>query len=88
MRERDYKVQAHKQWSHQLGHEEYASLLRRGEFREIANRAVRIEARTNLIFSFEKMALRDALNLHYKPIDFTASAPEVKRRDTSSQELV
>jgi hypothetical protein len=28
---------------------------------EIASRAVRIESRTNLLFSFEKMALRDAV---------------------------
>jgi hypothetical protein len=28
---------------------------------EVALRAVRIESRTNLIFSFEKMALRDAV---------------------------
>src|SRR5207248_9862514 len=31
------------------------------EFIEAANRAVRIESRTNLLFSFEKMALRDAV---------------------------
>ena len=37
------------------------SLLRAGEFSEIASRAVRIESRTNLLFSFEKMALRDAV---------------------------
>jgi hypothetical protein len=34
----------------------------KGEFVEIAKRAVRIESRTNLLFSFEKMALRDAVN--------------------------
>ncbi|MGI8995715.1 MAG: hypothetical protein ACR2GW_03475 [Pyrinomonadaceae bacterium] len=39
----------------------YRRLLREGEFSEIAARAVRIESRTNLIFSFEKMALRDAV---------------------------
>lgn len=31
------------------------------KFAEIALRAVRIESRTNLLFSFEKMALRDAV---------------------------
>jgi hypothetical protein len=30
-------------------------------FAEICSRAVRIESRTNLLFSFEKMALRDAV---------------------------
>lgn len=38
-----------------------ARLLRADEFSEIAARAVGIEARTHLIFSFEKMALRDAV---------------------------
>ena len=36
-------------------------MLARGEFRQIADIAVRIESRTNLLFSFEKMALRDAV---------------------------
>ncbi len=35
--------------------------MRRKEFAEIAARAVRIKSRTNLLFSFEKMALRDAV---------------------------
>jgi hypothetical protein len=37
------------------------ALLRRNQFSQIAANAVRIEARTNLLFSFEKMALRDAV---------------------------
>jgi hypothetical protein len=32
-----------------------------GRYAEICARAVRIESRTNLLFSFEKMALRDAV---------------------------
>lgn len=35
--------------------------MRAGEFHEVARRATRIESRTNLLFSFEKMALRDAI---------------------------
>lgn len=35
--------------------------LGRGAFDEIAATAIRIESRTNLLFSFEKMALRDAV---------------------------
>ncbi len=55
--ERGYKEHAHQQW---------LELLPRAKFKklqpsEIAARAVRIESRTNLLFSFEKMALRDAL---------------------------
>ena len=59
--ERDYKWNAHQQWEEALNREAFRSLLRRKEFAEIAARAVRIESRTNLLFSFEKMALRDAV---------------------------
>jgi hypothetical protein len=59
--ERSYKWLAHRRWEQQLGRAEFRALLRAGEFREIAERAVKIESRTNLIFSFEKMALRDAI---------------------------
>lgn len=59
--ERDYKWRAHEQWNEALQRSTYRSLLKKGEFAEIAGRAVRIESRTNLLFSFEKMALRDAV---------------------------
>jgi hypothetical protein len=59
--ERGYKWQAHERWIDALDENEFKRLLRAGEFRVIANRAVAIEARTNLLFSFEKMALRDAV---------------------------
>ncbi|MEN3368358.1 MAG: hypothetical protein V7609_501 [Verrucomicrobiota bacterium] len=59
--ERDYKWNAHQQWNEALSQKTFASLLGKKEFAEIAARAVRIESRTNLLFSFEKMALRDAV---------------------------
>jgi hypothetical protein len=59
--ERGYKEEAHRQWEGQLGHAEMTRLLNARRFEEIAARAVRIESRTNLLFSFEKMALRDAV---------------------------
>lgn len=59
--ERGYKWEAHRRWEESLGRAAYRELLRGGEFAEIAARAVRIESRTNLLFSFEKMALRDAV---------------------------
>src|SRR4051812_25598924 len=59
--ERDYKWQAHKRWAAELDKPMFAKLLDAGEHAEIASRAVRIESRTNLLFSFEKMALRDAI---------------------------
>jgi hypothetical protein len=59
--EREYKLQAHRQWNELLNKSVFRDLLKDGKFREIAARAVKIESRTNLLFSFEKMALRDAL---------------------------
>lgn len=59
--ERGYKWQAHEQWEETLSRDAYQALLKSGEFAEIAARAVRIESKTNLLFSFEKMALRDAV---------------------------
>lgn len=59
--ERDYKWQAHLRWEAVLAKESFRELLREQQFEAIAAHAVRIESRTNLLFSFEKMALRDAV---------------------------
>ncbi len=59
--ERGYKWEAHVLWMEMLNKKEYKRLLDEGEFIEIASRAARIESKTNLLFSFEKMALRDAI---------------------------
>ena len=61
--ERDYKWEAHKRWEASLGREHFRELLREQHFAEIAVRAVTVEQRTrhSLLFSFEKMALRDAV---------------------------
>jgi hypothetical protein len=59
--ERGYKWTAHEKWQEQLGREQFRSLLKQKRYLEIAARAVRIESRTNLLFSFEKMAIRDAV---------------------------
>ena len=61
--ERDYKWETHQRWEEALGREEFRRLLRARQFSEIAARAVRIEQRSrhSMIFSFEKMALRDAV---------------------------
>lgn len=47
--------------SHDLERSLFRALLRDRDFEKIAGHAVRIESRTNLLFSFEKMALRDAV---------------------------
>jgi hypothetical protein len=59
--ERNYKQAAHQRWEESLGQNVLQSLIHHGKFAEAATRAVRIESRTNLLFSFEKMALRDAV---------------------------
>jgi hypothetical protein len=61
--EREYKWNAHVMWLELLNKKEFKSLLIAGDFKEIANRAARIESKTNLLFSFEKMALRDAVKM-------------------------
>lgn len=59
--ERGYKWDAHLAWEEGLNEKEFRRLLEAGEYPEIAKRAVRLETKTNLLFSFEKMALRDAV---------------------------
>ncbi|HEX8773182.1 MAG TPA: hypothetical protein VF735_06215 [Pyrinomonadaceae bacterium] len=59
--ERGYKWEAHEQWDELLNQSAYRSLLKDEDYAEVAARAVRLESRTNLLFSFEKMALRDAV---------------------------
>jgi hypothetical protein len=59
--ERNYKWEAHKAWEAMLHKQEYERLLDSRQYSEISLRAVRIETKTNLLFSFEKMALRDAI---------------------------
>jgi hypothetical protein len=59
--ERDYKWEAHERWERELSQSEFRSLISAGNAAEVARRAVTIESRTNLLFSFEKMAIRDAV---------------------------
>jgi hypothetical protein len=61
--ERDYKWETHQNWEEALNRNEFRRLLEQREYGEIAARAVRTEQRSrhSMIFSFEKMALRDAV---------------------------
>jgi hypothetical protein len=61
--ERDYKWETHQRWQEALNPGEFRRLLDEHEYTEIAVRAVRTEQRSqhSMIFSFEKMALRDAV---------------------------
>ena len=61
--ERDYKWETHERWEEALNRDEFRRLLQQRDYAEIAARAVRTEQRSrhSMIFSFEKMALRDAV---------------------------
>ena len=59
--ERNYKWEAHQEWDEHLGATTFRAKLREGAYHEIADRAVKIESGRSLLFSFEKMALRDAV---------------------------
>jgi hypothetical protein len=61
--ERDYKWETHLRWQESLPRDIFRRLLRDGAFAEAAARSVRVEQRSRhaMLFSFEKMALRDAI---------------------------
>ena len=60
--ERDYKVDAHRLWRDEIGGKaDLRAALAAGRFRDVATAAARIESSRSLLFSFEKMALRDAI---------------------------
>jgi hypothetical protein len=59
--ERRYKWDAHRRFVTELGRAEYAAQLDAGAYEEVARTVLRIEATTNLLFSFEKIAVRDAV---------------------------
>ena len=68
--ERGYKWEAHQRWKETLGAGQLRELVKDGAHAEVARRAVAIESRTNLLFSFEKMALRDAVKSKSGARDF------------------
>lgn len=59
--ERAGKERAHLEWEAELGPAAFRKQLARGEFRALCDAAVRVESRSGLLFSFERMALRDAV---------------------------
>lgn len=68
--ERGYKWRAHEEWQWRLNRTAYRARLSQEKFLEIGAEAVRIESRTNLLFSFEKMAIRDAVKSSRGARDF------------------
>ncbi|WP_202842271.1 hypothetical protein [Luteimonas saliphila] len=70
--ERDYKLETHRRWLDALSRDTFRDLLRDRQAAEAAARAVRVEQRSrhSMLFSFEKMALRDALRSPQGAHDF------------------
>ncbi len=70
--EREYKWAAHVDWEETLPRTEFRRLLRNKRYQEITTRAVRVEQRSrySMMFSFEKMALRDAVRSARSARDF------------------
>jgi hypothetical protein len=56
--ERDYKWNAHRRWRDELSEATFRRMIDQRQFQNIASLVIGIESRTNLLFSFEKMALR------------------------------
>lgn len=59
--ERTHKWETHERWNTLLNKAIFAELLQKRKFDEVCKRALQIESKTYLLFSFEKMAIRDAL---------------------------
>src|SRR5687768_5649165 len=59
--QRGYKWRAHERWMESLPRPTFHRLLDTGEFSEICIQALKTLSGTNLLFSFENMALRDAV---------------------------
>ena len=54
-------MDAHFQFQQKLNRKSFKALLTAKEFEQISRTAIQIESKTNLLFSFEKMAIRDAV---------------------------
>lgn len=59
--ERFYKWQAHERWKEMLSKPEFERLLNAADHTEVVGRAMQVESKTNLLATFEKAALRDAV---------------------------
>ena len=61
--ERDYKWESHQRWTSRLNAHEFRALLKTRQYEELAARALRVEqqSRHSMVFTYEKMALRDAV---------------------------
>lgn len=84
--ERSYKLEAHNAFKEQLNEENFRELLNKRQYSQIAQTAARIESRTNLLFSFEKMAFRDAIKTNTGAKNFAAGLFEYLYGNNTLQE--
>jgi hypothetical protein len=78
-------------WLEQIKRKKYEQVLSRRKYNEIAMRAARIETKTNLLFSFDKMALQDAIKTPAGAKDFAKGLYHyvlLIRKCTSVQHIV
>jgi hypothetical protein len=68
--ERAYKFNAHAEFQRLFNKKAYEHALEKYQYESIAQQVIKIESRTNLLFSFEKMALRDAVKSYNGARDF------------------
>jgi hypothetical protein len=68
--ERAYKWNAHRAWVDAFGASRLSAMVASRRFEEVARTALRVESRTNLLFSFEKIAIRDAVRTSKGRRDF------------------
>ena len=85
--ERDYKWETHVRWEEVLDRRTFQQLLRAREFATIASTALRVEQRSrhSMIFSFEKMALRDAVRSEHGAQIFSEALFELLHGTTGEQ---
>jgi len=93
--ERNYKWEAHVQWEKKLNQQAFRRLLQARQYVAIAKLAISIESKTNLLFSFEKMALRDAVKTEDAAMrfakglyDFLHGSNELQQRFSAYRDML
>jgi hypothetical protein len=85
--ERGYKWVAHELYQDQLGAGRGCQLLQSGELGEVRERLLRVESHLNLLSPYEKMALRDALNVDDLAAPFYSALFDVIEADAVEREV-
>ncbi|HET6980695.1 MAG TPA: hypothetical protein VFI53_01070 [Myxococcaceae bacterium] len=86
--ERDYKVAVHAHWQRVLGRAQLDRLIQEERYLEAARLATQVEQRSKhpMLFSFEKMALRDAIRTEPGARQFVLGLREFLHGDAPRKE--